>query len=330
MSVMIKIDSTLFSLFFQAEPVVTNNPTATSALTSGRGSIPASLQLSFPDQLYRQAKIDEENRRLKKKSKGDANGTKKGKKSSKKSDSNPTSAPVDENDEDLYPTIKVVRGGELPEGARESDHEDEGVYSGKNKKQDPHRALNIDLDEQTITKMSSPTVAPIIAAPPTPAAEPVKKSSTTTTVTEKPKKKKTKEEKATSSKGKSKRERSGYNELGSPADDEQKEQRVASPAAPVSPAPPTPITIVAPAATEEKPKKKKTKEKKSTKESSATTTAAAPASPLLFDMMSDDINPTGPSTFQTKDEHIYKSLTQSEHLAIVRRCFCFFITFFIP
>jgi len=299
-----------------AEPVVTNNPTATSALTSGRGSIPASLQLSFPDQLYRQAKIDEENRRLKKKSKGDANGTKKGKKSSKKSDSNPTSAPVDENDEDLYPTIKVVRGGELPEGARESDHEDEGVYSGKNKKQDPHRALNIDLDEQTITKMSSPTVAPITPAPPTPAAEPVKKSSTTTTVTEKPKKKKTKEEKATSSKGKSKRERSGYNELGSPADDEQKEQRVASPAAPVSPAPPTPITIVAPAATEEKPKKKKTKEKKSTKESSATTTAAAPASPLLFDMMSDDINPTGPSTFQTKDEHIYKSLTQSEHLAI--------------
>ena len=215
--------------------------------------------------------------------------------------------PADENDEDVYPAIKVVRGGELPEGARESDHEDEQAYAGKNKKHDPHRALNIDLDEKPIVKVPSPP-AP---APPSPAAEPVEKSATAAAAatTEKPKKKKTKEEKAAGSKGKGKRERSGYKELGSPADEEEKEQRVASP-----PVAPVAVPTTAATTTEEKPKKKKTKDKKSTKESAAA--EAAPA--LLFDIMSDDINPIGTSNSQINDEHVYKPLTQSDHLAIVR------------
>ncbi|CAF4693786.1 unnamed protein product, partial [Rotaria magnacalcarata] len=76
------------------------------------------LQLSLSDQLYRQSKIDEENRRLKKKSKSDGGSSKKG----KKKGLNTTN--VDDNEEDLYPVIKVTRGGELPEGVTESGNED--------------------------------------------------------------------------------------------------------------------------------------------------------------------------------------------------------------
>ncbi|CAF4439284.1 unnamed protein product, partial [Adineta steineri] len=102
-----------------ASPISSNTNDQSQTKTS-TGAFPANLQLSLSDQLYRQSKIDEENRRLKKKSKTDNGSSKKGKKSTKKSDS----TTVDEVDEDLYPIIKVTRGGELPEGVTESGNED--------------------------------------------------------------------------------------------------------------------------------------------------------------------------------------------------------------
>ncbi len=251
-----------------------------------KGTLPPNLQVSLSDQLYRQSKIDEENRRLKKKSKGDNGTTKKGKKTSKKSDIQTG----DDNDEDLYPTIKVTRGGELPEGMTESGNEDNDNDQpvGKNKKHDPHRALNIDLDDKSI---------PIPPPPPPPPPVQIQKPPTT----EKPKKikKKKTNEKEEKSKPKLKRERSDYKELLSPVDEEEK--RV------VSPTPPSANTTT----TEEKPKKKKTKEKKSTKTDNKT------SEPLLFDMMSDDINPTNSSEQNYNEQNIYKLAAQSDYLTIV-------------
>ncbi|CAF4906513.1 unnamed protein product, partial [Rotaria sp. Silwood1] len=91
----------------------------------------------------------------KKKSKIDGESSKKKrKKSSKKSD---TTA-IDDNDDDIYPTVKVTRSGELPEGATESENEDNNhdVPIEKNKKYDSHRALNIDLDEKPIQSIPTP------------------------------------------------------------------------------------------------------------------------------------------------------------------------------
>ncbi len=101
-----------------------------------------------------------------------------------------------------------------------------------------------------------------------------------------------------SSKPKHKRERSDYKELLSPADEEEK--RVV-----------TPVTSATTTATtaEEKPKKKKTKEKKSTDNKTST--------PLLFDMMSDDINPTNSSNQQYNEQNVYKLAAESDNLTIV-------------
>ncbi|CAF0892405.1 unnamed protein product [Rotaria sordida] len=274
-----------------------------SQVTSSKGTIPANLQLSLADQLYRQAKIDEENRRLKKKSKSDSGSSKKGKKTSKNSEL----TTVDDNDDDLYPTIKVTRGGELPEGVTESGNEDNENDQpvGKNKKYDPHRALNIDLDEKPLQKMSTPPTE--IQEP---IAKPVENPPTIMEKQKKTKKKKAieKEEKPSTSKSKSKRERSDYKELLSPADDE-KESVVPSPsnttaAAPPPPPPPPTATTT----TEEKPKKKKTKEKKSTNNDNS--------APLLFDIMSDDINPTSTSNQQYNEQNVYKLAAESDYLTI--------------
>jgi hypothetical protein len=281
-----------------------------SAVT--KGSIPASLQLSLSDQLYRQAKIDEENRRLKKKSKADGGSSKKGKKSKKSDD-----AAADDNEDDLYPTIKVTRGGELPEGVHESDNEDKDYQEpvGKNKKADPHRALNIDLDAKAIPKMPAPPVQvpepppkPVEVAPP--AAEKPKKA----------KKKKTseKEEKPTAGKTKAKRERSDYKELLSPADDEEKRGISPSASTTTISSATVPVEATATSATpEDKPKKKKSttttsKEKKSSKEN------ANPA-PLLFDIMGEDINSNYSSNQPSNEEIVYKLAGQSDHLSIVSR-----------
>jgi hypothetical protein len=238
-------------------------------------SIPDHPQLSLSDQLYRQSKIDEENRRLKKKSKSDVGGSgKKGKKSSKKSDL----TTIDDYDDDIYPTVKVTRGGELPEGITESGHEDneDDLFGKKKKKYDPHRALNIDLNEKSAPpKEANP--------PPPPPPPPVS--------TEKPKKSKKK-------KIIEKRERSDYKELVSPADDEEKRE-----------------TSTLPPAVEEKPKKKKTKEKKPLPPT--TTVDANNSAPLLLDILSDDINPIHSSNQQFNEQDAFKLAAQSDNLIIV-------------
>ncbi|CAF4069496.1 unnamed protein product [Rotaria sp. Silwood2] len=280
----------------EASSTISNNVDRSQAISS-KGAIPANLQLSLADQLYRQAKIDEENRRLKKKSKSDSGSSKKGKKASK----NSGLTTVDDNDDDLYPTIKVTRGGELPEGVTESGNEDNGNDEpvGKNKKYDPHRALNINLDEKQIQKQPTPPtqIQEPITKPveiPPPVAEKQKK----------PKKKKTveKEEKSSTSKSKHKRERSDYKELLSPADDENK--GVLPPPSSTTAATVPPATTT----TEEKPKKKKSKEKKSTNNDNS--------APLIFDIMSDDINPTSTSNQQYNEQNVYKLTAESNYLTI--------------
>ncbi len=281
-------DFYFFKFQSEASPTITTTNDRPQPLSS-KGTIPANLQLSLSDQLYRQSKIDEENRRLKKKSKSDGGSSKKGK---KKSDA---ATGGDDNDEDSYPTIKVTRGGELPEGVTESGNEDNDndEHGGKNKKHDPHRALNIDLDEKSIpippVKIQEPVSKPIENLPPI------------TEKSKKIKKKKTseKEEKSTTSKPKKKRERGDYKELLSPVDDEEK--RVVPP--------PIKTTTVLPSAkttSEEKPKKKKTK----------STEKKASPSPL-FDMMSDDINSTNSSNQQYNEQNVYKLVAQSDNLTIV-------------
>ena len=263
-------------------------------MANGNETVQSNLQqLSLSDQFYRQSKIDEENRRLKKKSKSEGGSGKKGKKSSKKTDL----AANDDLDDDNYPTVKVTRGGELPEGVTESGNEDnEADYVGKkNKKQDPHRALNIDLNEKPSQPSQSKESIPV--PPPPPPSAPAPES------TEKPKKLK-KKKTTEPSKSKQKRERSDYKELVSPADDEEKRETAT---------PPPPVV-------EEKPKKKKTKEKKP----SPATTAKTPA-PLLLDIMSDDINPINQSTQQPDGQDAFKLAAQSDNLIIVSPTYQSFI-----
>ncbi|CAF0958357.1 unnamed protein product [Adineta ricciae] len=263
-----------------------------SQSVTSKGSIPAGLQLVSSDQLYRQSKIDQENHRLKNKSKADGGSAKKGKKSSRKTDS----AAADNVDENPYPTIKVTRGGELPEGATESGNEDndEEKYVGKNKKYDPHRALNIDLSEPA--HVIPPTAPPVVVP------EPISKVTEQSTKT---KKKKT-TEKDEKPKLKSKRERTEYKQL-SPGDEEDK--HVASPT-PLQQSPATTSTIVETSVPKEKVKKKKPKGKQSTTE---TITSA----PLVRDIMgADDIDPMSSSNQQVNEPAIYKSIAESEHLLI--------------
>ncbi|CAF4034246.1 unnamed protein product [Rotaria sordida] len=98
-------------------------------LTLSQGTNATSLQLTLSDQLYRQVKIDEENRL------------------------------IHDNDDDIYPTVKVTRDGELPENATESENKDNDndVRVEKNKKYDLYRALNIDLNEKPIQSIPIPS-----------------------------------------------------------------------------------------------------------------------------------------------------------------------------
>ncbi|CAF4241712.1 unnamed protein product, partial [Rotaria sordida] len=95
-------------------------------LTLSQGTNATSLQLTLSDRLYRQAKIDEENRRLKKK---------------------------------IENRCKITHGGELPENATESENKgnDNDVRVEKNKKYGPYRALNIDLNEKSIQSIPTPS-----------------------------------------------------------------------------------------------------------------------------------------------------------------------------
>ncbi|CAF1534448.1 unnamed protein product, partial [Rotaria sordida] len=124
----------------------------------------------------------------------------------------------------IYEENRLTRGGELPEGAAESGNEDNDhdVIVGKNKKYDPHRALNIDLSEKPI--QSIPTSPPLLTSQ---LKEPVPKQIETPPIlTGKPKKSKKKkiiekQEQSSTLKSKHKRERSDYKELLSPADEEE-------------------------------------------------------------------------------------------------------------
>jgi AP-3 complex subunit delta-1 len=91
------------------------------------------------DSYYRMTQIDMENKKLKKKMKNKLkNNDKKGKKNKNKNE-----ADEEEDDEDDMPVVKVL-ANEMPEGAIEDSDEDERSKRALN---DPHRALDINLDE---------------------------------------------------------------------------------------------------------------------------------------------------------------------------------------
>ncbi|CAF1314633.1 unnamed protein product [Rotaria sordida] len=191
---------------------------------------------------------------------------------------------IHDNDDDIYPTVKVTHGGELPENATESENtdNDNDVRVEKNKKYDPYRALNIDLNEKPIQSIPTP-------------------SSLTFQLKESvPKQKKKiieKQEQLSTSKSKHKRERSNDKELLSPADEE--ENRPTS----STPSPPPPATA------------EKTKVKKSSSETT-TIVYTNTSVPLLLDIMMDDIHPTNQSEQQYNEQDTYKLAAQSDNLTI--------------
>ena len=83
---------------------------------------------------YRMSQIDIENKKLKKKMKA-KDSKKKNKKSSKQEE-------LDEDEVDELP-VKVLTN-EMPEGAVDDSDDDNNQYRSKD---DPHRALDINLDE---------------------------------------------------------------------------------------------------------------------------------------------------------------------------------------
>lgn len=89
------------------------------------------------ESFLRMNQIDEENNKLKKKMK--TSSKKKGKKTADDDD--------DANNGIELEAKFVVKGFELPEGARESDDEDKKKQNRLKDVNDPHRALDINLDE---------------------------------------------------------------------------------------------------------------------------------------------------------------------------------------
>ncbi|CAF1333820.1 unnamed protein product [Rotaria sordida] len=225
-------------------------------LTLSQGTNATSSQLTLSNQLYRQAKIDEENRL------------------------------IPDNDDDIYPTVKVTRDGKLPENATESENKDNDndndVCVEKNKKYDPYRALNIDLNEKPIQSIPTPSLLTFQ----------LKES-----VLKQKKKIIEKQEQLSTSKSKHKRERSDDKELFSPADEE--ENRPTS----STPSPPPPATA------------EKTKVKKSSSETT-TIVYTNTSVPLLLDIMMDDIHPTNQSEQQYNEQDTYKLAAQSDNLTI--------------
>ena len=104
-------------------------------------SIDLKIPLSIPgvtssDSYYRMSQIDNENKKLKKKMKLKAAAGKGGKKKK--------NVPLeDEDEEDDLPVVKVLKN-EMPEGAVDDSDDDDKKKKNSN---DPHRALDINLDE---------------------------------------------------------------------------------------------------------------------------------------------------------------------------------------
>ena len=89
------------------------------------------------DSFYRMSQIDRENKKLKKKMKNRIAGKGADKKKKKKGDEE------EEDDDDDTPIVKVLKN-EMPEGAIEESDDDANSKRALN---DPHRALDINLDE---------------------------------------------------------------------------------------------------------------------------------------------------------------------------------------
>jgi len=120
---------------------VASSAAATQAIRSQ--SIDLKTALNIPgvtssENYYRMSQIDIENKKLKKKMKAKDERKRNKKKGSDRLD-------VDEelDEEEMTPVVKVL-ANEMPEGARYDSDEDSGRYRAAN---DPHRALDINLDE---------------------------------------------------------------------------------------------------------------------------------------------------------------------------------------
>lgn len=101
------------------------------------------------DTFYRASKIDDENEKLKKKmrKKKQESGKKKGKKSKKGADAEEAAQNEEEEDEeDEGPRVKVL-ANEMPEGVVDVSDEESSSVKKKLDPKDPHRALDINLDE---------------------------------------------------------------------------------------------------------------------------------------------------------------------------------------
>lgn len=123
--------------------------TTESEATVRSQSIDLKVPLSIPgvsssDKYYRMSKIDDENKRLKKKMKKKQEQTKGGKGKSKKSSKNNQGNEDEEDEEEEEPVAVKVLANEMPEGVLDVSDDDS---SKKIDPKDPHRALDINLDE---------------------------------------------------------------------------------------------------------------------------------------------------------------------------------------
>ncbi|CAF1223260.1 unnamed protein product, partial [Didymodactylos carnosus] len=304
---------------------------------SGHSStLPISLALSSSDQYYRQSKIDEENRRLKKKMKtkstsqdstdivSDVKGKKsrKSKKQSKHTTDTTTNVNNEnENDDDFYPKFQVKRGGELPEGAQENEEDIEDDENNKNmKKNDPHRALNINLEDIIKPKQQQVSVVQDTAPPVLQSSLSQTKESHKKKTKDKRKSPKDVDTKPTIPTSKQ-RTRSDYNELLSPNNDDNHQK--------------SPVTTQNESTTVKKKSSKKgeTKnelkpsvnntEEKSSKKKKKKTTEVTPVDnnninteTQLFDIMNDDQFNTEQTSINNTVADDYKLAAQSSNIRV--------------
>ncbi|CAF0737741.1 unnamed protein product [Brachionus calyciflorus] len=127
----------------ESNSLMSNNMSkATSYSESIRSqSIDLKIPISIPgvtssDSYYRMSKIDDENKKLKKKMKSKA-----GKDSKKKKSKNDVEE--DDEDEENIPVVKIL-ANEMPDGVNNDSDDDKNKFKDP---KDPHRALDIDLDE---------------------------------------------------------------------------------------------------------------------------------------------------------------------------------------
>jgi hypothetical protein len=99
------------------------------------------MRIPSSDSYYRMSKIDIENEKLKKKMKS--------KSKSSKDEKKKANMGADEDDDECEaPQVVVIKDDEMPDGANDSDADENGKGRKKKDKHDPHSALaNIDLDE---------------------------------------------------------------------------------------------------------------------------------------------------------------------------------------